>query len=960
MKGQPFLVAFVLIFFAGTSIVGASTGKIVGVVKDAQTGEPLPGANVFLQGTALGAATNLKGEYLIPAVPVGEYVLVVTYIGYKKVTKPISVMADQVTRQDVKLQFEVIEGQAVVVTAQLEGQARAINQQLSANTIVNVVSSDKIKELPDQNAAESLGRLPGISIQRDAGEGTKVVIRGLSPKFNSITVNGERIPSTEAVDRSVDLSMISPDMLAGIEVFKALTPDKDGDAIGGMVNFVIRKAPAGMKTDFRFQGGYNNHESDYGVYKGSASLSNRFYEDKLGVVLTGNLQRANRSSDVLEADYSFAGQGVDRAKIKVEDLNLGDRLETRDRFGASLALDYDLGNGAILLNSFWNRTERDEIARRKRYRVGTTRVEYDLTDRRIETTLLTNSLSGEHNFKRIALSWRASYSGSKQDMPFSHYARFREDAAYTADLIEDQGPELIPLGAKNNLAETYFKNDHLDEQLVKDRDWTAQLDVKMPLTLGTRVSGYFKFGGKIRDKDRTRDDHRMWTSHFNLDALGREMTANPDRFRNEFRYYELTNVGRLGLNGFLDPGFSAGDYLNGQFAFGPGLSVEKVRDFLNTFRSFTLSNGNPLYVVDDLYDLRDYKAGEQIRAAYLMAELNLGRKLTLLGGARYEWTENDYKSIFGTPEIGEDGHSVSGVTDTTGVRQYDEILPMAHLRYKFTSWCDIRLAATKTLSRPDYFNLVPRESINNDERVIERGEPNLKPTRVWNYDAYLSFYSRLGLFTVGGFYKELRDIDYLRRFPILEVGHPYRGYDIIGPINGKGKPTIKGWEVDLQTNLKFLPSPLDGVVLYANYSRITSETFYPFFRVETKLIPTPPYVISTAIDTLRSGRVVGQADYIANFAVGYEKRGFSGRLSLIAQGGSLESLGGRSEFDGFADDFLRWDLTLQQKITSGFSAFLNFNNITDYAEKAFLGIKAFPTSEEFFGWTADFGLRYKF
>jgi len=958
MQSKVFFLAVLLL--AAANIVAAASGKVAGVVKDAQTGEPLPGANVFLQGTALGAATNLKGEYLIPAVPAGEYVLIVSYIGYKKVMIPINVTADKITRQDVKLQFEVIEGQAVVVTAQLEGQARAINQQLSANTIVNVVSSDKIQELPDQNAAESLGRLPGISIQRDAGEGTKVVIRGLSPKFNSITVNGERIPSTEAVDRSVDLSMISPDMLAGIEVFKALTPDKDADAIGGTVNFVIRKAPEGLKTDFRFQGGYNNHESDYGLYKGSASLSNRFNEDKLGVILTGNLQRANRSSDVLDADYSFAGQGVGRAKIKVENLNLGDRLETRDRYGASLALDYDLGNGSILFNSFWSRTDRDEIQRRKRYRVGTTRVEYDLTDRRIETTLLTNSLSGEHNFKRIELSWRASYSDSKQDMPFSHYARFREDAAYTADLIEDQGPELIPPGAKNNLSETYFKNDHLDEQLIKDRDLTAQLDVKMPLTLGTKVSGYFKFGGKIRDKDRTRDDHRIWTSNFNTDALGREMAANPERFRNGFRYYELTNVNRMGLNGFLDSGFSAGDYLNGQFAFGPGLSVDKVRDFLNTFRSFTLSNGNPLYVVDNLYDLRDYKAGEQVRAAYLMAELNLGRRLTLLGGARYEWTENNYKSIFGTPEIGDDGQSVSGVTDTTGVRQYDEILPMAHLRYKLTSWFDIRLAATKTLSRPDYFNLVPRESINGDDRTIERGEPNLKPTRVWNYDAYLSFYSGLGLFTVGGFYKELRDIDYLRRFPILAVGHPYRGYDIIGPINGKGKPTIKGWEVELQTNLKFLPNPFDGVVLYANYSRITSETFYPFFRVETRLIPTPPYVISTAIDTLRSGRVVGQADYIANFAVGYEKRGFSGRLSLIAQGGSLESLGGRSEFDAFADDFLRWDLTLQQKITSGFSTFLNINNITDYAEKAFLGIKAFPTSEEFFGWTADFGLRYKF
>ena len=130
---------------------------------------------------------------------------------------------------------------------------RSTNRSTS-NTIVNVISKEKLQELPDQNAAESVGRLAGVSVYRDAGEGQRVTIRGISPRLNSITVNGERLPSTQEQDRSVDLSMISPEMLEGIELFKALRPDMDGDAVGGTVNFTIRKADAGLRTMARLLG----------------------------------------------------------------------------------------------------------------------------------------------------------------------------------------------------------------------------------------------------------------------------------------------------------------------------------------------------------------------------------------------------------------------------------------------------------------------------------------------------------------------------------------------------------------------------------------------------------------------------------------------------------------------------------------------------------------------------------
>ncbi len=958
MRKSIFSTVFILLF---SSLLFSSTGKIVGVVTEANSGIPLPGANVAIKGTALGTATNLEGEYTISRVPPGSYTLIVSYIGYEKAEVSVRVVAEEVTRHNFELKSAVVEGEEVVVTALLQGQAGAINKQLSSNTIVNVVSKDKIEDLPDQNAAESLGRLPGIAIQREAGEGTKVSVRGLSPRFNSITINGERIPATGTFessasgrvtdDRSVDLSMISSDLLEGIEVFKALTPDKDADAVGGTINFVLRKARPGFKGNARFQYGYNDHETDFGQYKGTFSASNRFLKNQLGVVATGSIQSANRSSDLLDASYTFKREmreGEERALIGVANLNLGDRLETRERLGASLTFDYEIGeNGSLLLSSFWGRTERDELRRRKRYRVEAARTEYDLRDREINTVLFTNSLSGEYDFGALKMDWRGSFSRTRQELPFSHFARFRELAAFRGDLVEDQGPEFIPLGAKNNLDETFFKESAFDSTSVTDRDLTAQIDFKVPYSLGDDIVGHFKFGGKVRDKDRDRDNQRFWTSFFGINDLAEEL---PDGM------FELTDERKIAMSNFLNPNASVDDFLDGQYEFGPVLDLQAVNNFGRQFRNYQFSGGGNLFVRDPLVDLDDYEAGEQVLATYLLTELNLGRHLMLLPGFRIEKTRTDYRSIFGDPSTNEDGQIVGALTDTTGGQDYTEFLPMAHLRVKPASWFDLRFAVTRSISRPDYFNLVPWQRILEAEFTIDQGNPTLEHTKVWNYDAYLSFYSRMGLFTVGAFYKEVEDIDYLRTTRLTEG--EFRGFQLTEPINAEGLSKVRGIELDLQTNLSLLPSPFDGIVIGAILSFIDSETFFPLFEIGPRS-PDPPFA-PTVIDTVREGRMPGQADRIANLVLGYEKGGFTGRVSMTYQGEILETIGTRSELDGFSDAFVRWDLALQQEIYGRFSLFLNANNVTNRAEAEFLGIRAFPTRDEFFGWTADLGMRYKF
>jgi len=949
-----------VILCCSISVIAQQNGRISGKMTDSSTGESLLFANVILEGTVIGTTTDNNGNYSL-VVPSGKHTIKFSYIGYKAIFEEVDVEAGQRLELNITLEPDVGVLAEVVVTGQLAGQQAAINQQINSNTIVSVVSKDKIEELPDQNAAETVGRLPGISVQRNAGEGQKVVVRGLSPRLSSITINGERIPSTDIEDRSVDLSMISADVLAGIEVFKALTPDKDGDAVGGTVNFVIKRAPEEFKGRLRAQYGYNGHSEEFGQYKGDFSISNRFFNNKLGVLLTGNYQKADRSSDALGASVRFLNEDAEgNAVLIYSDINLSDRLETRERYGGSLVLDYDLGSKrGITFNTIWGQTDREELRRRRRYRPDAGRHEYDIRDRRLDVFLISNILSGDHIVKsNWDLNWRVSHSFSAQNTPFRHEGRFRELAAF--DPSDETNINSIIGAAKNNLDATFLKDTRFDKDDVDTRNLTGQVDLKIPVNITDNIGGFIKGGVKVRNENRSRRVSRIWSEAFGANEIGQ---VNPE-------LYDLTPSGQILMSNFIG-GFEAQNFLEGQYFLGPG--SENVNgpnldvDLVNAF--YERHKNDPQYVSDPRVRLGDYDANERILAGYLMAEINIGEKLMILGGARHETTQLEYSSIFGRlvgddDDQGDEEIDLIGVRDTTSSRSYSEILPMVHARYKFTDWFDVRAAVTKTLNRPNFFFLVPWARIDPNESIIERGNTALNHATIWNYDVFLSFYNRIGLLTIGGFHKRLNNIDYVRQSVFLEEGNTF-GYDIIQPENGSSLTQIDGIEIDLQANLLWLPKPFDGIVFSANASFIRSETFFPFLEILQNPFRT--------IDSERVGRMPGQANRIYNLSLGYEKGGFSGRVSMIYQGNSLGqgggassrpggyniSVGRRAEEDSFTASTTRYDLALKQKISNNFSVYFNMNNITNQAEREFVGTGQL-TREEFFGMTSDLGLVFKF
>jgi TonB-dependent receptor len=266
---------------------------------------------------------------------------------------------------------------------------------------------------------------------------------------------------------------------------------------------------------------------------------------------------------------------------------------------------------------------------------------------------------------------------------------------------------------------------------------------------------------------------------------------------------------------------------------------------------------------------------------------------------------------------------------------------------------------------------VPWQVINRGEGYAERGEPNLKHISAWNYDAILSVYGRFGLFTVGGFYKEVENIDYTLTSRVFDQASPIYGLTLTRPLNADRNSTIKGIELDLQSNLRFLPSPLDGIVVSANYTFLQSETFYPISIIET--METFPFT-STVLDTVRSGNMPGQVDNLLNLSIGYEKGGFSARISMIYQGESLfvdqdpdigrlaQSVGAIPEKDSYVGPTTRWDLVVKQDIRDHFQVFLYVNNFTNVKEQTYLAgsVNKLLTSNYVYGMTIDMGLTYKF
>lgn len=883
-KTATALLCILLTFYIVPYGHAQSTGQISGMVVSAGASEALPGANVLLSGGALprsrGASTNEQGRFTFSAVPAGTYTLNVSYIGYESALREVEIEPRQTVTVRIPLASAAIRGREVVVLGtRSQGQAKALSQQKNAPNVINVIASDQMGRFPDATVPATLQRVPGINVQRDQGEARYVQIRGGSAGMTQVSFNGANVPSPEGEERQVALDAIPIELMGTIEVNKAITPDMEAEATGGAVNLVTKRPPQTPTLSVEAGTGYGTIRDNL-TGKGSVTYGNQFGD--VGVLVSGSFNHRRFGSDDVEAEYSLAdnpsADQVAEMEQRVYDI-------TRQRTGFTAFTDYSFGpNSRIYLNGVFTELYDDEYQPNLISIPEDSAVEFEIAPR--EETARTYNVAGggEHRFGTgTQLEYKLGWVHSEEDTPVENTLLFiREGISFMPSV---NGPQTNP----SSLEGLTFDEYESETKLVNNTDVFAQVDLDVPYELGT-TSGTLELGGKIRNK-------------------------NADQSVELFVYGLADGADDIALSEIGSP-FSVGSYEPGSYSF-PNriLSANAVNDFSNTYAS-RLEREK-----DVEGDTEDYDILERTSAAYVMTELNVTDQLLVLPGVRFEHTR-----------LEAEGNAFDAETETlsptTEENTYSYFFPMLHLRYRVGDNTNLRGAVTRTLERPNYFFSVPFQIRDGNE--VERGNPDLDPMTSINYDLMLEHYSQsVGVISAGAFAKQLTD-------PIFTATTMQDdGTTVFQPENASSGHIV-GFELNLQRQLLFLPSPLDGLDLYANYTFTDSEA------------------------TLNSGREVrlpGQTDQNWNLAVGYEKYGFSAHLSFNYSGDYIEELGEPLE-TFYVDNHFQIDASASYQFSPHVSASLELVNLNNEPFVRYQGRPSRPAQQEYYQSWGRFSILY--
>ncbi|MGM0444589.1 MAG: TonB-dependent receptor [Fibrobacterota bacterium] len=952
----------VLLLLAGYA--AANAGSISGRVGSSKSDIAVPGIKVQLKGTNRRTSTDEDGRYRFNSVDAGTHTLILSGIGYTTDTLTVQVEAGASTEVNVRMAEPVDAMNRMLVVGNLKGQRKAYNIQKSADNIRNIISADYITRFPDQNSAEALQRVSGISVARDQGEGRYVQIRGAEPRMTDVNINGVQVPSPEGDVRTVALDVVPSDILGTIEVNKAITPEMDGDAIGGSVNLETPgAADSALALSATASLGYNDltAQRENGPAplngQGSFALSKRFGRNEIfGMVLGGSYMKSNRSSDNIEFDgwdsmeFNTGGTEYDEddpAQERageytiLEEIELRDYLVTRERIGASAHLDWKLNDlGRVYISGLYNRFGDDENRRRTKIGFGDGSyaipdlgnadrmdithgaISMDIKDRYEVQDIISTTAGFELELARMMVDGKFSWSYAQEEEPDRYNSEFEmEDVNMGYDISDREWPKINRDETAFSSGQYTLKEIELEDNLTRDVNVEGALDVTVPLTVGGR-SLKLKSGIKGRQQQKDRD--------------------------NTYELYEPSRS--ITMADVSDEDYSNGDFLEGRYVH-PISGYADPEKVIDLYENNTGDFARASYA-DEIEDnwAGDYDAKEIIGAGYVQGKIEFDQ-FSVLAGLRGEYTGSHYDGYnvnIKTAEAMADSdlaYSTAdyidrAVTATSGYQKDIQILPMVHTTFSPMDNLNIRGAYTKTFARPDYYDMVPYYLLNDDGDEVELGNDSLNFTESHNVDLIAErYFENLGIVTAGIFYKSMDDFIYKR---VWERG----GMEYLQPVNG-GNASIFGIEMNAEQQLSFLPGFASGFSIGANYTFTNSSAD-----------------ILDEDGNEREITVPGQAAHIANGFVGYDKFGFSTKLSLNYHDEFREEFGTSDESDRWYDEHLQLDLSVSQKLLKKHDLilFAEVVNLTDEPFRAFQKVdgEELPMQKEYYSFWTHFGLKYSF
>lgn len=834
-------------------------------------------------------------------------------------------------------QADAVSEADIVVVGTAQGEKKAIETKREANNFVEALYANDVGKLPDQNVAEAVRRLPGLSVANDQGEGRYVIIRGVNPNLVNVVLNGLTLPAPEPDGRQVKLDDIPSALINSVIVTKSLTADQDANAIGGEVNIRTLTAFDRNKeyfADARIQyGAY--HINGGHPYEGDVQVGGLFGPDRqFGAVLSVNYSERPIESENFQGSTNWRVPSVASANKNYtlpDQAGLRDYNLVRTRQGVVLNLDWQPSDATKLflrgtLSRFDDNERRDQfiidnqtVFSNQTATTGTFTGRGSIRIRRREETDNTKSVQagGSFTLGTAQLDLAGAWTRAQKRDPLRSEYNFRTGGtALTVDYdVSDTPYDFIPRVQPNANQTSYgFNSVNYDIRNAVERLWQGRADLTLPVAIGEGSA--IKVGIKYLDRHKTNArDYQAYSL-----ASGRTFT--------------LASVSYLGDTSFYD----------GRYTFPVRVDYDRAQAFLaaNPATLTTSASNAQTNRANSLGS--DYDVGEQIYAGYAMATLKLGA-LTLIPGVRVEHTEDDVKAklVTATSTLTQDYNSFSN-------RSYTDVFPGLNARFDATERLVFRAAATTAIGRPNYPDFAPSVLVDQTASpvTVALGNPSLKPYKAINLDAGIEYYlPGQGLLSAGVFYKRLDDPIYTQS-PLgvsgTFAGLPLTNVTVTQPVN-LDVAYLKGVEANAQIRFTFLPAPFDGFGVAVNYAHIEG-----FGRGTLSGNPT------------RTGRVplFLQSDDIGTAQLYYEKYGLAIRAAYSYRSPYLDTLGTSAATDQYTDKNGQLDVNVSYQVTPELTFFGQALNLTDAPWRRYIGSKPQLVERERYGYSFRWGAQLHF
>ncbi|WP_375291304.1 TonB-dependent receptor [Qipengyuania sp.] len=898
----------------------AFAGDVEGTITSVALERPVEGARIVAEGTGRTATTNEAGRYLFEGLAGGQYTLRVEHPGYNGTTLQVVVPDEGVVEADGTLSLVGEDtGAEIVVTGARASRLLAIERKRALPVISDVVSSDGIGRLPDYNTAEAVQRLPGVSVEIDQGEPRYVVIRGVDPNLNQVTVDGNLVGVPEAEGRRVALDTIPSDLVAAIEVIKAVTPDYDANAVGGSINIVTPTAfdRAAPFTFLSARGAYNGKSDKLG-FGGSATHGRRFGADEsFGVVVAGSYFKRFIDSDLAEPiNWTTIGGVATPTAYRLYDY----RIE-RERIGAIANFDWRPDPNLrfylrTIYNEFTDVEERDQFdfsfaapvsfPAPDQIRFGGGRATREFRQNEQTQRLYNISPGSEFSFGNAQLELNYTYAHAEEHTPIRDDIEFRSATGKfaTLDLTSDR-PLLVDIDpslfdeASFPLRRIRLRREQIDEDLH-----TARADMR--IAFGDTGESFVKFGAKYIDRTKTRDNTQS-------------------------EFLPASRITPGGFDAILAP---PEDFYEGEYRYGSLLDYDRIIDFFEANPDrFALNSVSTTVSERSL----DYRIKEKITVGYAMVNGTAGN-LTMIAGLRVEHTDGRYDAFAIRDTNGNGKLEPSDLVPLSFDREYTDFLPSIHATYRPTPELLVRAAYTNTLGRPNYDAIVP--TFEEDSGDGTAGNPDLEPFRSTGLDLSVEIYPAAdSVISVAGFYKYIenpiftrtvRDVSFAG-IPLTSLSQPQNATD----------GELLGIEANVVQRFTFLPAPLDGLGVSANVTYVDSSVTVP--GRENEDIP-----------------FFRQSDIIAGGALFFEKGPVEARLAFDYRDDYIVNIGSSTASDIYNKNRFMVDARISYRITPDIEIFASGSNLTDATLTFYQTVPEQTYSRQIYGINADFGISARF